>query len=478
MVKGEFSFYAIQEVVDLQDEDLFDAIFLSSFIMFSALGEDLVMEDLATFLFQFRSVCRKIIAGEATPEYRLEALFAQKGHVYHAFESYRKTAPSDRMSSANPLESVAWRDSDRQHYVDAGRRVYAMERVFRLKGIRYIEFADLANLMAKVPLKYIYRKKNFSGVGYGTFERELFEALRIYNGLHLLPEAARHFIFDHLVADEVRIIGFEAVSDYLSYKNLIKLLLIGMQASQKFKGHREPVYLSFLEMAKKIGKRYEAVNDVLNGMGIDKIWENPYQMTSLFKAKTGVVLEKNDVHRVVTVDFVDRVNIPQKISRMKAIHDVEQLKNYFHYSLRSLRANPFYTDDYELELEKAFDMRLVEITDQMLDQAKSQMELQKDFGEIHKIYQDLMERSLDIGFTEDQRHRLSDLYELCKDNLKREKLAEMGELLDALGDIHELSDYWDSIKWYLLNNRPYLGKEFENLIARKFDEAMARILNM
>ena len=478
MVKGEFSFYAMQEVVDLQDKDLFDAIFLSSFIMFSALGEDLIMEDLATLLFQLRSVCQRIIAGETTPEYHLEAIFAQKGHVYHAFESYRKAGLPDRKTSAHPLESTEWRDSDRENYIDAGRMIYAMERVFRLKGIRYIEFADLANLMAKVPLKYIYRKKNFSGVGYATFERELFEALRIYNGLHLLPEAARHFIFDHLVADEVRITGFKPVSSYLSYVNLIKLLLIGMQASQRFKRGGEPVYLSFLEMAEKIEKRYEAINDVLNGIAIEKIWENPYQMTSLFKAKTGVVLEKHDFHRVVNIDFVDRVNIPQKISRMKAIYDVEQLKNYFHYSLRSLRANPFYTDDYELELEKAFDMRLVEITDQMLDQAKRQMELGKDFGEIHKIYQDLMEQSLDIGFTDDQRHRLSDLYELCKDNLKREKLAEMGELLDALGDIHELSDYWDSIKWYLLNNRPYLGKEFENLIAKKFDEAMARILNI
>ncbi|MEJ2724970.1 MAG: hypothetical protein P8175_10065, partial [Deltaproteobacteria bacterium] len=355
---------------------------------------------------------------------------------------------------------------------------YAMERLFRLKGIRYTEFADLANLLAKVPLKYIYSKKKYSGVGYGSFERELFEALRVYNGLHLLPEAARHFVFDHLVADEVRILGFEAVSSYLSYENLIKLLLIGMQASQKFKDRGEPVYLSFLEMGKKIERRYESINDVLNSIPVEKLWENPYQMTSLLKAKTGVVLSKQDFHRVVTVDFADRVNVPQKISRMNAIHDVEQLKNYFHYSLRSLRANPFYTDDYELELEKAFDRRLADITDQMLDQAKRQMELRKDFGEIHKIYHDLMERSLDIGFTEDQRHRLSDLYELCKDNLKREKLAEMGEFLDALDDVHELGDYWDSIKWYLLNNRPYLGKEFENLIAKKFDETMTRILNM
>jgi hypothetical protein len=356
--------------------------------------------------------------------------------------------------------------------------IYAMERIFRLRGIKYVEFADLANLMVKVPLKYIYRKRNYSGIGYATFERELFEAQRIYNGLLMLPEKARHFVFEHLVTDEVRIFGFENVSAFLNYENLIKLLLIAVMSSQKFKKNNKPVYLNFLAMAEKVEKRYEAMNDSLSHISIEKAWENPYQLNYLFKAKTGIVLARNDAQRVLSVDFVDKINIPQKTSHMKTIHDVEQLKNYFHYSLRSLRANPFYTDDYELELEKAFDERLIEITDLMLDQAKKQIAFRKDFEEIHNIYQDLMERSLDIGFTDEQRHRLSDLYELRKDNLKREKLEEMNSLLEAISDIHELKDYWDSIKWYLLHNRPFLGKEFENLIAKRFDETMARLLNI
>ena len=67
---------------------------------------------------------------------------------------------------------------------------------------------------------------------------------------------------------------------------------------------------------------------------------------------------------------------------------------------------------------------------------------------------------------------LNDFYELRKDNLKRKKLNEINGLLETIQDTGELKDYWDSTKWYLLNNRAILGKEFENLIARKFDEAM------
>ncbi|MFC1869589.1 hypothetical protein ACFL0H_15855, partial [Thermodesulfobacteriota bacterium] len=72
----------------------------------------------------------------------------------------------------------------------------------------------------------------------------------------------------------------------------------------------------------------------------------------------------------------------------------------------------------------------------------------------------------------------NDLYELRKDNLKREKLEEINGLIEQIHDVNELKDYWDGIKWYLFNNRPFLGKEFENLIAKNFDEALQKINKM
>ncbi|MBW1862389.1 MAG: hypothetical protein JRJ02_08455, partial [Deltaproteobacteria bacterium] len=92
------------------------------------------------------------------------------------------------------------------------------------------------------------------------------------------------------------------------------------------------------------------MNDLLNNISVEKIWENKYQLNHFFKAKTGLLIKKNEYQRVLSIDFMDRTNVSQKISYMKTITDVEQLKNYFHYSLRSLRKSPFYTDDYELKL--------------------------------------------------------------------------------------------------------------------------------
>jgi hypothetical protein len=475
MIRGEFSLYVIQELIDSGDRDLFDAFFISSFIMFSAMREDLVLEDLATRLFELRSLSHRIMKGETTLEDHLDEIYTRRGRLYYALEEYEQRGLPENLTPAEYLESWKGGESEGERYVRAGRMVYAMERIFRLRGIRYVEFPDLASLLVKVPLKFIYKKRSYFGIGYSSFEKELFEAHRIYNGLQSLPGMVRHFILEHLVTDEVRIFGFENVGIYLNYENLIKLLLISLLGSQKFKQGKGPVSLNFLHMTEEIKRRYEAVNDTLGNISVKKLWDNTYQLNHFFKAKTGLVMNKDTSQRVLTIEFVDKINTSQKITYMGTITDVEQLKNYFHHSLRSLRKSPFHTEDYELQLEEAYDKRLVEITDLMLDQVKQQMALLNDLKEIQNLFSDLMERALEIGFTDDQRNRLSDLYEVRKDQIRREKLDEINALIETIHDTHELKDYWDSVKWYLMNNRPYLGKEFENLISKKFDEAALKL---
>jgi hypothetical protein len=354
----------------------------------------------------------------------------------------------------------------------------SMERIFRLRGLRYVDFSDLAKLIIKVPLRFIYRKRDYRGIGYATFEKDLFEALRIYNCIWSLPEDVIHFIMEQMVADKIRIFGFENVSIYLNYENMIKLLLVALLGSKKFKKADRPICLSFLDMVKDIDKRYESVNDVLGNISLEEIWGDENYIKKLFKARTGLLLDKNERQKVLTISFADKVNPSRKISHMEQITDVEHLKNYYHNSLQSLRKSPFYTDDYELQLEKAYDDRLGVITEMVLNRAKSRMENLIDFKELHKFYTDLMDRSLEIGFNEDRKHRLNDLYDLRKDTLRRLKLEEINSRLENIHDINELKDYWDSIKLYLLDNRQFLGKELENLIAKNFDNTVRKIKDM
>jgi hypothetical protein len=475
MIRGEFSFEAIEDVVAFQDKDLFDAIFLSSFILFYSIGEDLMMEDLADSLFKFRNLCLRILAGEIRPEDHMRELYLRKGHIFFALEAFQQDGPPGGTSLSAYFETFPLIDARVEQYISAGKTIYALERIFRLRGIRHAQFRDLANMMVKIPLRYIYRKRKFVGVGYATFEKELFEALRIYNSLNLLPEEVKEFICRHLVADQMRIFGFETVSGYLTYENMIKLLLLTMMASGQFSEDERPVCINFFHLAARMDKRYEAVNDALSHLTVEQIWKDRSRLQEFFKGKSGIVLCRDEAHRVLSVDFKDRINMGQKMVHMESISDLEQLKNYFHYSLRTLRKTPYYTEDYEQELEQAFERRMREITDHMVEEAKSQMEMKKNFREVHQLYQDLMERALDIGFDDDQKHRLNDLYEMRKDHLKRKKVEEVGRILRGIHDVQELRDYWDSVKEFLLANRPFFGKEFENLVARKFDEVMGAL---
>ena len=475
MIRGEFSFYAVEEVLRLGDPALFDAIFFSSFIMLYAMGEQLMMEDLATRLFQMRSLCHRIVSGETNPEDHLSELYARKGHIFHALAAYRRDGLPEGVAPSKYLETYPWQESRREHYLQAGMRVYSLERIFRLKGIRYVEFADLADFILKVPLKFIYKKKNLTGIGYASFERELFEALRIYRSILKLPETARNTLFKYLVTDEVRIFGFHRVSSYLTYENMIKLLFIALRGSEAMRKKGKPLSLNFLTLAEEIDKRYEAANAELTAIHSEEVFGDRGTLNHFFRAKSGIRLKQERSYRVLTVDFVDKIHLEQKILHMVAIGDVGHLKEYYHATLRLLRRTPYYTDDYQRSLEEAFEKRLLELTDQMIDQVKKQMESANDFRKIQQLFQGLMERSLEIGFSEEQRHRLNDVCELTKENLRREKLLEISLFLERTKDERELRDYWGKVKWYLLNNRPFIGKELENLVAKRFDGTMERI---
>jgi hypothetical protein len=290
--------------------------------------------------------------------------------------------------------------------------------------------------------------------------------------LQNLPDAVRHFILEKLDGDKVRIYGYEKVSGYLSYENQPKLLLIALLAADRVASPNGAISLDFLAMSEKIEKRYEAVNDYLNGLQVSKLWKDKKRISNFFTSKTGLLLRRQEYPGVLSVDFQDhKVNMAHKISYMDTITDVDQLKNYFHYSLRSLRKHPFYTDDYELQLEEAFEERLHEITEMIVDRTRQKMEFVTDFEELHHLAHGLLERSWDIGFSDDQKYRLNDLYELRRDQLKREKINEIEGVLKSIGDPDELTDYWNSIKSSLQSNRHFTGKEFESLIAKKFDEA-------
>lgn len=478
-VRGEISYAAIREIIVPRDKELLDAFFVFSFVMLSAMREDLILEDLAGRLFQIRSMCHNIIDGKTTLRAQLDEAFISRGSLYYALEEFQKKGLPEGVTAADYLESGKWEAVDGSKRLEAGKMIFAVERIFRLQGIQYVQYRDLVDIFLGVPLRFIHRKRNFLNVGYATFEKEVYETFRIYNTLENLVEARRHFILQQLVGDRIRLAGYEKVSGYLSYENRIKLLLAALLGAHRMHPvSRVPICLNFLDMSEVIEKRYEAANHFLNTLSTEKLWEDKSAPDQLFKAKTGLLFRRDDAHHVLFIQFQERINLPRKISRMYSINDLDQLKNYFHGSLRSLRKHRFYTEDYELELEKAFEARMHDIIDMMLNKIKARMDQVRDFKKLHEMVTDISARSWDMGFTPDQRERLNDLYEFRKDNLKRDRLNDIDQTLASIHDLDALQGYWDQIKWYLQENRWFFGKEFETLIAKKFDRIREQLVSL
>lgn len=474
IIRGEIHFEALNEIILPHSRPLLDALFLFSLVMLSAIREDLIVEDLAQRIFRVREICLDILEGKTTFHETITTIHLQRGRLYHAVKQFFASPEQQGVGVEKSLESEPV-GVDPEQCVKSGKMIFAIERLLRLRGIRYIEFEDMAHFMMKVPIKYIYRKRAFSSIGYPTFEKELFEAFRIYNTMQNLAEPVRHTILEHLSGDRLRIFGYEKVSSYLNYDNQIKLLLLSILATMKLKRASGPVLLNFLPLGRKIDKRYEALNHFLNSLSVEKIWNNKQLVLKLFKAKRGLLLTKQTDWNVINVDFRDKIDIEQKLNYMNTITNLDQLKNYYHYSLRSLRKYPFNTEDYEKLLEEAYEKRMKVITDALVKKFQEQMRMVTEFAELQETMQNLLSRAYEIGFTAAQRQHIQDLYELRKDELIRDKLKEIRDVLDSITDKNELEDYWNSIKWYLLENRSTVGKEFEALVARQFDEKLRKL---
>ena len=461
MIRGEFSFFAIKEIIEKKDQQLFDAFFIFSFIMLSAIREDLLLEDLAGKLFRIKEICDKIIAGEMTLMGYMNKLFSKKGALYLQVKEYLKKGMSSNQQKSN--EEV------RSNLVDMGKMIYALERILRLRGVRYVEFPELAKLLMDKPIKLIYAQKGFLSIGYSTFEKEMFETYRIYRTFYSLPEHIRHYILNWLVDDKVRIFGYENVTNFMGYENQIKLLLLCLISAETFDLEYSPVSINFLDICQIIEKRYEAINHYLNNLSVEEIWKFREDPHSLFLEREGIFFVREEFPNVVTVKFKEKLNIQEKIAFMKKITEMERLRSYYKELLDMLESYPFYSEDYQIIIKKAFEKRSKELFEEVVKKAKEKMDQAKDFHQLYLFFNDIIKENEAEQIPEEIKNRIIDVYELKRDALKREKIEEIDQRLTEIKDIAELNSYWDKIKLYLKLNRQYIGREFELLIAKKFD---------
>ncbi|MEJ2025843.1 MAG: hypothetical protein P8Y00_12705, partial [Deltaproteobacteria bacterium] len=131
IVRGEIALDGLTSVLVPKDKGLFDAFFVFSFAMLSALREDLMLEDLAGRLFEIRRMCREIMDEKTSLPQEMKAIYARKGDLYHGFEQYQMKGLSPHVQPSEYISTHAWEQRSEVDRISSGKMTLALERTLR-----------------------------------------------------------------------------------------------------------------------------------------------------------------------------------------------------------------------------------------------------------------------------------------------------------------------------------------------------------
>ena len=479
ILSGEKSPQALESILKYRDTSLCEAFFLSSIIMLSTINEDLVMEELVEEILLYRniSIKPKIISGKIPIKTLLKKYYIRTGSFFLKSNDTENCRLSFEHSEFIDgfKKSISSVKNKTALYEKTGKRIFSIERFLRLNGLYHIRFQDIVKFsIEKIPSKYIYRNHNLANIGYPTFEKELYEACRIYEKLSEIPEATNNFLLDHLSNDNVQIFGYDGIMLLRPNSNNIKLLLIALTAGEKFLNETAELSVSFIPLINKIEKRHDILNKILSSISYEDIKADSIKFNLLFDVKNGIIIRNNASSSLIAIDFEDPFDINSKIATMSAIDDIKKLRDYYDEILSKFEKNPFQNKDYRQTFRQAFETRFHALGSQRLSNFDASMATAPDFQSLEVLFGEMEEELVNHSFLREQ-VRLYDLYELNKNVLKRKKLTEIESVLSGISNIASLNEYWSDIKYFFKINRKHIGKEFEYIISRKFDQHVERI---
>jgi len=124
----------------------------------------------------------------------------EKGET--VLEEFRLTSLRVGDLPARPIPTCGWEEAEsRDEVLWHGRQSVAMERLFRLVGVTWVDYQDLQMHLLGMPVHFIYHKKKLKSVGVETFQRQLDQAARVHEVVASLGPELRHYLLfclDHL----------------------------------------------------------------------------------------------------------------------------------------------------------------------------------------------------------------------------------------------------------------------------------------
>ncbi len=481
MVQGEAPVMALGPAVDGHDEALFDLFFVHNLITLSAAQEEFLTEDLMEFLFAYRRQALRVIRSRI--DWRRHLFKRRRTRAALPYAVARVEEGSLNLTAHGFFELVNDIDAglSKAERLAGQNLVIAMERLYRLKGLWFINYEAVALFKLKQPPGYIHQRLGLRGLSKANLERALFEAVRLEKeGLEALPEKARQYLLGRLsdMTRPVDLLGLSFVNEYLNPVNRLAAAVIGLKAAD-FMDRDEPgpVTVSFHELEEMIQDRYEFINEALSQVDLEELMSDPRAVKRLAAAERGLRLSVNPTERVVSLGFADPLMPDDFKGQAARIKDHDELAQAFYDRLRDLRARPQNTHVYEVALERIFEDRLAEIIAELAQEAAARLLDQQTLEELSAVYQELIDRPAAYNFSAMQLERINNAFELRKEQLRRRLEEEIASRVNKIDRPQELDQLWRRVRVELKNKRRLLGRQLERSIARQFDSRARQMTN-
>jgi hypothetical protein len=470
VLRGEVALPALEMVTRSRDELVFVAFFLHSVLAAAAYREGVMVEDLLDRFLNLRQVALQVSRGEMSWQSQMKRVLTVKGRslLTETVEAKGGQTALARLPEWDDLtgEGGLYRK---------GAAAAAVERLFRLLGLPNINFVDAQMKILGMPVTFIYHKKGLKSTGLPQFEGELEKALAAYEALSNLDDEIRRNLLEKLSPQEdmVRIYGFECVAHYLEPENWLKLLVLAFRGVDRYlKSEAKPWVVSFMELSPHIDCRHEALSAEFTPLSMNRLVSDGRLLARITKAKVGLMLRYSRSESVVMPLFKDRHGVGRVLERIRHEEDILHLKDLYHRELKRLKSRAHHTEDYQRQLSVAFHGRVQELIELTLRKAEEKMRRQRGFTGLERVFTELLALVEENGFSEEQIQQVKDMYEFNRDRLRNQRLKEIYQNIQGCTSASEVVGLWKRVRAELIGNRRHLGKEFENLVTRRFDEQL------
>ena len=474
IISGQSALTELAPLLERQDPQLIEAMFLLATIGTAAHMGGGYTEDLQDHLFRLLQKVRDHSLKQ------VPALAAQRQEIeeqalrYLAFRDYREIREGDAPAASlrHLLETTRLPAKDKNYWLGQGQRQAGLKRLLSLRGLVFVTPLELNLLELEVPVLYIYRLLGLRSMGLTHFERELYEGRRLARGLDSLEPDHRQFLLRALADPEhpLRLLHFKPAAQLLNYVNQIRLLFLGVSAALGLElGRESPPLVSFGPLAQVIDRKFEMVNEALGELRPRDILGHPRILHKLLRSKEGFTLDYDPDLHMLSLDIRDPARLDRKIEAVRRAQTPAKLKLVYDRELKNLELTTHHGLDYRRRMEDAFKHSLSRLGRDMIERMRREMAEARDLDQLEGLFEEAWREGLALPLHQDLQQSLRDLLEMNVERLGGLILADINTRLAQVESLAQLNRLWTQVRGELKNQRRHLGKDFDLMVAERFD---------